>query len=272
MKISIITLFPKMIASFFEESIVKKAKEKGLVEIELINLRDFALDSYGTVDDRPYGGGVGMVLRVDVLYKSLLSVIPNLFRDLNKINKKQKMLKQVQHDNDYCKKIILTSPKGKLFNQEKAKEYAKLDHLIIICGHYEGVDERVLNFIDEEVSLGNFVMTGGEITAAAITDGVCRLLPGVLKKEGATEIESFFEVSVDKLIEVVGEDEILKKLKEKGVKKVKLLEYPQYTRPENFLGFKVPKILLSGNHKEIEIWRLKKAYEETKRKRRDLLK
>jgi tRNA (guanine-N1)-methyltransferase len=268
-----------MIASFFEESIVKKAKEKGLVEIELINLRDFALDSYGTVDDRPYGGGVGMVLRVDVLYKALSSVIPNLpclpagrFRDPIRINKKQKMLKQVQHDNNYRKKIILTSPKGKVFNQEKAREYAKLNHLVIIAGHYEGVDERVLNFVDDEVSLGDFVMTGGEITAAAITDAVCRLVPGVLKKEKATEIESFFGVSVDKLIEVVGEDRILKKLKERRVKKVKLLEYPQYTRPDDFLGFKVPKILLSGNHKEIEIWRLKKAYEETRKKRKDLLK
>jgi tRNA (guanine37-N1)-methyltransferase len=262
MKISIITLFPKMIASFFEESIVKKAKEKGLVEIELINLRDFALDSYGMVDDRPYGGGAGMVLRIEPVYKAVQSVISN---------SQFLISKQISNFQKPISKTILTSPKGKVFNQEKAKEYAKLDHLVIICGHYEGVDERVLNFVDEEVSLGDFVMTGGEIAAAAITDAVCRLIPGVLKKEKATEIESFFEVSVDKLIEVIGEDEILKKLKEKGVKKVKLLEYPQYTRPKDFLGFKVPKILLSGNHKEIEIWRLKKAYEETRKKRKDLL-
>ena len=245
-----------MIASFFEESIVKKAKEKGLVEIELVNLRDFAVDSYGTVDDRPYGGGAGMVLRVDVLYKAI--------KQIKNKNEKRKMTMKNE-------KIILTSPKSKVFNQEKAREYAKLDHLVIICGHYEGVDERVLNFVDDEVSLGDFVITGGEIVAAAITDAVCRLVPGVFKKKKATEIESFFEVSIDKLIEVVGEDRILKKLKERRVKKVKLLEYPQYTRPEDFLGFKVPKILLSGNHKEIEIWRLKKAYEETKRKRMDLL-
>jgi len=257
MKISIITLFPKMIASFFEESIVKKAKDKGLVEIELINLRDFALDSYGTVDDRPYGGGAGMVLRVDVLYEALEKV------------KSQKL--KVKSLSEKLK-VVLTSPKGKVFNQEKAKEYVKLNHLIIVCGHYEGVDERVLNFIDEEVSLGDFVMTGGEITAATITDAVCRLVPGVLKKKEASRIESFFEVPVNKLIEIVGEDKILKKLKKKGVKKVKLLEYPQYTRPENFLGLKVPKTLLSGNHKEIEIWRFKKAYEETKKKRKDLLK
>jgi len=263
MKISIITLFPKMISSFFEESIVKKAKEKGLVEIELINLRDFAVDSYGTVDDRPYGGGAGMVLRIEPVYKAVQSVISN---------SQFLISKQSSNFQKPISKIILTSPKGRIFTQEKAKEYAKLDHLVIICGHYEGVDERVLNFVDEEVSLGDFVMTGGEITAAAITDAVCRLVPGVLKKDEASKIESFFEVSVDKLIEALGEDKILKKLKEKGVKKVKLLEYPQYTRPEIFLGFKVPKILLSGNHKEIEIWRLKKAYEETKRKRKDLLK
>jgi len=272
MKISIITLFPKMITSFFEESIVKKTKEKGLVEIELVNLRDFALDSYGTVDDRPYGGGAGMVLRVESIYKAIQSVNSKFARlpDGQEIlNSKQIQNLKYKTQN---KKTILTSPKGKIFNQEKAKEYAKLDHLIIVCGHYEGVDERVLNFVDEEVSLGDFVMTGGEITASAITDVVVRLVPGVLKKEEATEIESFFEVSIEKLIEVVGEDEVLKRLKEKGVKKVKLLEYPQYTRPEDFQGLKVPKILLSGNHKEIEIWRLKKAYEETKKKRKDLLK
>lgn len=263
MKISIITLFPKMISSFFEESIVKKAKDKGLVEIEFINLRDFALDSYGTVDDRPYGGGAGMILQIEPIYQALQSAISNFQFPISQRNSNfQKPIS----------KTILTSPKGKIFNQEKAKEYAKLDHLIIVCGHYEGVDERVLNFVDEEVSLGDFVMTGGEIAASAIADAVCRLIPGVLKKEEAAQIESFFQVSLDKLIEAVGEDKILKRLKEKGVKKVKLLEYPQYTRPEDFLGFKVPKVLLSGNHKEIEIWRLKKAWEETKRKRQDLLK
>jgi len=133
MKISILTLFPKMIASFFGESIIEKAIEKKLVEIELINLRDFAINSYGSVDDRPYGGGVGMVLRVDVLYQAI-SKIKNQKSKLHLKNQKEK--------------IILTSPKGKIFNQERAKEYAKLDYLVIICGHYEGVDERVFNFVD----------------------------------------------------------------------------------------------------------------------------
>ncbi|MDH7476072.1 MAG: tRNA (guanosine(37)-N1)-methyltransferase TrmD [Microgenomates group bacterium] len=256
MKIYIVTLFPKMISSFFAESIIKKAQEKGLVEIEIVDLRQFAYDKRGSVDDRVYGGGKGMVIRVDVMYKAL---------------KKLKINPPVGGQNSKLKsKIFLTSPKGKVFDQKKAKELAKLDKLVIICGHYEGIDERVRQFADEEISLGDFVMTGGEITAAAIVDSVIRLAPGVLKKE-ATEKESFSEYEVDYLIKILGENEILKKLKEKRIKKTKLLEYPQYTRPEEFLGLKVPKVLLSGNHKEIEKWRIKKAWEETVKKRQDLL-
>ncbi len=238
-----------MISSFFEESIVKRAQDKKLIKIEAINLRDFAIDSYGSVDDKPYGGGAGMVLRVDILYKALQSIIkiPN-------------------------SKTVLTSAKGKIFNQQKAQEYAKLDHLILIAGHYEGVDERVLDFIDEEVSIGDFVLTGGEIAASAIVDSVVRLVPGVLKKEEATQIESFFDVSIDRVIEAAGENEILIKLKKRGLKKIKLLEYPQYTRPEDFMGKKTPRTLLSGSHKEIEKWRIKKAFEQTIKKRPDLLK
>ncbi len=228
-KISIITLFPKMIQGFFEESIVKRAVEKKLVEIELINLRDFAINDYGSVDDRPYGGGVGMIMRVDVIYRALSKIFNFQFSIFNKNPKS---------------KVILTSPKGKQFNQKKAVEYSKLNRLIIIAGHYEGVDERVLEYVDEEVSLGDFVMTGGEITAAAITDAVVRLIPKVLKKAEATQLESFSE---------------------------KLLEYPQYTRPENFKGKKVPKVLLSGDHKKIEEWRIKMTYRETLKKRKDLL-
>lgn len=215
-----------MISGFFEESIVKRAIDKKLVSIELINLRDFAINKYGSVDDRPYGGGAGMIIRVDVIYNA----ISNLKSQIS--NKKSKS------------KILLTSPKGKLFNQKKAKEYSKLDNLIIVSGHYEGVDERVLDYIDEEISLGDFVMTGGEIAAAAVTDAVVRLIPNVLKKAEAVKLESFSE---------------------------KLLEYPQYTRPENFKGKKVPKVLLSGNHKDIEEWRVKEAYKQTFKKRKDLL-
>jgi len=230
MKISIITLFPKMISGFFEESIIKRAREKKLVEIEIINLRDFAIDDYGTVDDRPYGGGAGMILRADVVYAAL--------KKFKIQNSKFKITNQKS-------KIILTSPRGKLFNQKKAVEFSKLDHLVIVAGHYEGTDERVSDFIDEEISMGDFVLTGGEIVASAITDSIVRLIPGVLKKEDATENESFSDG---------------------------LLEYPQYTRPEEFMGKKVPSVLLSGNHKEIDKWRAEKAHETTFQRRKDLLK
>jgi len=234
MKISIITLFPGMFTGFFNESIIKRAQEKKLVEIELVNLRDFAIDDYGTVDDRPYGGGAGMILRVEPMFNA----ISNIKYQISKSHIKNQRVK-----------TVLTSAKGRLFNQSFAKRYSQLDHLIIIAGHYEGVDERVLDYVDEEISLGDFVMTGGEITAAAVIDSITRLIPGVLRKEDATEEESFFV------------------FKEKV-----LLEYPHYTRPEEFRGKKVPEILLSGNHKKIREWRLKKAHEETLKKRPDLLK
>lgn len=246
MKITIVTLFPKMISSFFEESIIKRAQEKGLVEIELVNLKDFAIDDYGRVDGRPYGGGAGMVLRVDVVVNALNKVKSDRAR------------------------TILTSAKGKVFNQKKAQEFSVLEHLIIVAGHYEGFDERVLDYIDEEVSIGNFVMSGGEIAVAAIVDAIVRLVQGVLKKEEASREESFYEVTVDELIKVVGEHTVLKELKNKK-EKVQLVEYPHYTRPEDFSGKKVPEVLLSGNHKEIKNWRLQKAFEETLKKCPDLL-
>ncbi len=250
MKISIITLFPDMIRGFFEESIVKRAIEKQQVEIEFINLRTFAADKYGTVDDRPYGGGAGMVLKVDVIDRAISSVTQN---------------------NQGIIKKISTSPRGILFTQSKAKEYATLSHLIIFAGHYEGMDERAVELFDEEISLGDFVMTGGEIPAAAIVDSIVRLLPGVLKKDNATEIESFWNVSIDELIQVVGNDDLLQDLKNKGKQQVKLLEFPHYTRPESYNGKQVPVLLTNGNHAEIEKWRMKQSYEVTKKNRPDLL-
>ena len=235
MKIFIITLFPKMIEGFFNESIIKRAVEKKLVEIELINLRDFAIDDYGTVDDRPYGGGAGMILRVDVIYKA----ISKITNDKLQITKKTL--------NSKSQKIILTSPKGKLFDQKKAEEYSKLDNLVIIAGHYEDVDARVSDFVDEEVSMGDFVLTGGEIPAAAIVDSVVRLIPGVLKKDDATKNESF------------------------NINGKKILEYPQYTRPEEFMGNKVPEVLLSGDPKKINKWQEEQAIIETRKKRPNLL-
>lgn len=236
-----------MVSAFFEESIIKRAQEKKLVDIEIIDLRSFAQNKYGSVDDRPYGGGAGMVMRVDVLHEALSKI------------KSEKT------------RVVLTSAKGQLFNQDKAQEYSKIKHLVLIAGHYEGVDERILEDVDEEISLGDFVMTGGEITTAAIADSVVRLIPGVLKKEEATQIESFFTVPIDKLIEIIGQNKFLINLKKKGIKDVCLIEYPHYTRPEVFKEKKVPKVLLQGNHQEIEKWRLKMAFEETVRKRPDLL-
>lgn len=252
MKITIITLFSKTVEAFFGESILKRAQEKGLVEIEIVDLRQFAIDKRGTVDDHPYGGGPGMVLRVEPVYEAIEKV-------------KSKKLKVESL------KTILTSPRGKVFNQELAKKYAKLDHLVIVCGHYEGVDERVSHFVDEEVSIGDFVLTGGEIAAAAIVDSVVRLIPGVLNKEESPKEESFSLVDIDELIAAVGEDEILQKLKKAGRRKIKLLEYPQYTRPKEFKNLKVPTVLLSGDHQKIRQWRLKKGYEITKKRRKDLL-
>lgn len=223
MKITILTLFPKMISGFIDESIIKRAVEKKLVELEIVNIRNFAVDKYGTVDDRPYGGGAGMVMRVDVVDRAL---------------------EKVKTDKS---KVILTTPKGKTYDQKKAMEYSRENHLIIIAGHYEGVDERVLEQVDEEISLGDFVMTGGEIAAAAIADSVIRLVPGVLKKEEATINETF------------------------NIGGKKLLEYPQYTRPEEYKGKRVPEILIGGNHKDINQWRMEKAIEETRKKRPDLL-
>lgn len=226
MRIDILTLFPKMFKGPFEESIVKRAQEKGLVEIKIHDLRNWAKDKHKTVDDRPYGGGIGMVLMVEPVDRAL--------RDIGQ-NAKRK-----------TQKVILLDAGGTPFTQAKAQSLAKLNHLILIAGHYEGVDQRIREYlIDEEISIGDYVLTGGELPAMVLADAITRLIPGVLEKAEATQKESFSE---------------------------NLLEYPQYTRPEDFKGWKVPEILLSGNHKKIEGWRQSMAKERTKKNRPDLLK
>jgi tRNA (guanine37-N1)-methyltransferase len=252
MRITVITLFPTMFQGFLAESILKRAQEKGLVSIDFVDPRSFVTDSYKTVDDKPYGGGIGMVMKVEPIVQALESL------DVKK--------------GSNGARIAITSPRGVAFTQEKAHEYAVLDHLVIVTGRYEGVDERVHEYVDEEVSLGDFVMTGGEIAAAAMVDAVARLVPGVLEKEGATALESFFTVALSELIAAVGNDPVLEKLKTAGVENVRLLEYPQYTRPEEFANKKVPEVLLSGNHAEIEKWRLQQAFAITRARRPDLLK
>lgn len=209
MKIQIITLFPEMFEGVLGTSMLWKAQDKKLVEYKLINLRDFGLGSRKTVDDTPYGGGDGMVLRPEPLVAAIEAA-----RQRTK-NKEQK--------------TILMTPRGKKFDQAKARELASLENLILVCGRYEGYDERVTQFIDEEISIGDYVLTGGELPAMVVVDAITRLIPGVLGGETSAEKESHSQPGV--------------------------IEHPQYTRPEEFRGLKVPEVLLSGHHGEIDKWR-----------------
>lgn len=224
MKITILTLFPEMFAGPFDHSMIKRAVAKKQVEINFVNIRDFGIGQHRVVDDKPYGGGHGMILRVDVLEKAIENT------------KDPKLSKREQ-------KTVLLDPHGKPFNHKRAESFSLLSHLILICGHYEGVDKRIEKFIDEEVSIGDFIVTGGEIPAMLITDAVVRLVKGVLK-EGVTEKESF---------------------------SAQLLEYPQYTKPPKYKNLTVPPILTSGNHGKIKEWREKAALKHTKNLRPDLL-
>ena len=234
MKIDILTLFPKMFAGPFDESIIKRAQDKKLVQVQIHDLRKWGQDARKTVDDRPYGGGVGMIIRVDVVARA----ISNFQFPISNKNKR---------------KIVLLDAGGEPFVQKKAVELSKLEHLILIAGHYEGIDHRVHeHLVDEVISIGDYVLTGGEIPAMVIVDTVVRLLPGVIKKESLLE-ESFSQASILQL-------------------PTSNVEHPQYTRPETYKGWKVPEVLLKGNHKEIEKWRLKKSTERTKARRPDLLK
>ncbi|CUP69255.1 tRNA (guanosine(37)-N1)-methyltransferase TrmD [Clostridium baratii] len=219
MKISIITLFPEMF-SIFNHSIIGKAKEKGIVNIECLNIRDYTKNKHNKVDDYPYGGGAGMVMSPQPVIDTI--------RECKKNNKG---------------KVVFLGPRGKTFNHALAKELAKEDELIFVCGHYEGIDERAYNYIDMEVSLGDFILTGGEMAAIPVIDSILRLNPGVLGKEESFMDESFSDG---------------------------LLEYPQYTRPEEFEGLKVPEVLLSGHHENIRKWRRKESLLITKERRPDL--
>lgn len=220
MKFDVLTLFPEMFEPL-NSSIIGRAKEKNLIAINLINIRDFSKDKHKKVDDTPYGGGAGMVMMPDVVYDAYKSV------------------------KDKDAKVIYMSPQGKKLTQKKVEELAREEHLIILCGHYEGIDQRVIDkIVDEEISIGDYVLTGGEIPAMVLIDSVSRYNSGVIAEESREE-ESFANG---------------------------LLEYPQYTRPEVFEGVKVPEVLLTGHHANIEKWRKEKALEITKLKRPDLLK
>lgn len=221
MKISIITLFPSQIKETLETSMLGRAQKQSLVDFQIIDLRSFGEGVHQVVDGRPYGGGPGMLFRADILVKAWKSIKGKKY-------------------------TILTSPSGKQFNQAKARELANIKHLVIICGHYEGVDQRFIDkYVDEEISIGDYVLTGGELPALVITDAVTRLIPGVLKKEEASVEESFTG---------------------------NLLEHPQYTRPEVFEGMKVPEVLLSGHHGNVDAWKKEQSLEKTSKLRPDILK
>ena len=219
MKIDILTLFPDMF-DIFNHSIIGRAKEKGILEITATNIRDYTLDKHKKVDDYPYGGGAGMVMAPQPIIDTIMHVKKN--------NKG---------------KVIFLGPRGKKFNHQCAKKLAEEQELIFICGHYEGIDERAYEYIDEEYSIGDFILTGGEMAAIPIIDSICRLIPGVLNKNESFEEESFSNG---------------------------LLEYPQYTRPPVYNDKAVPAILLSGNHEKIRLWRKKQSLMITKQKRPDL--
>ena len=221
MKIDILTLFPEMFGAI-KESILGKALDKGLFELNLINIRDFSLEKHKKVDDYIFGGGDGMLMTPQPLYDAIMSV---------------------KTDNSY---VVYMSPKGTVLTQSKVKSMAlNYDHLIIVCGHYEGIDQRVIDLcIDEQISIGDYVLTGGELPAMVLVDTIARFIPNVLHSETSTSDESF----------------------EDG-----LLEYPQYTRPREFMGLSVPDVLLNGNHKEIEKWKLEQKVIETKKYRPDLI-
>lgn len=219
MQFDVLTLFPEMFSSL-NESIIGRAKKNKQININLVNIRDFSENKHNKVDDTPYGGGAGMVIMPDVVYRAYQSL------------------------NNKDAKVIYMSPQGKTLDQKKVVELSKEEHLIILCGHYEGIDQRVLDkIVDEEISIGDYVLTGGELPAMVLIDSVSRYVEGVLSEDSIKE-ESFSNG---------------------------LLEYPQYTRPEVFEGMKVPEILLSGNHQRVDEWRKEQSLELTKKKRPDLL-
>ncbi len=231
MKINFLTIFPKYYDAFQSESIIAKAIQRKLIDINIIDFREFTLHKQKKVDDEIYGGGSGMLLMIEPIDRALASI-------------KEKT------------KVILLTPQGKTFNQKLANELAKEDSITLIAGRYEGFDERISNLVDEEISIGDYVLTGGELPSMIVADAIIRLIPNVIKKESFTN-DSFQKNLLS--------PSPLSRLRQS------LLDYPQYTRPANYKGMKVPEVLLNGNHKEIEKWREDMAIKNTKKKRPDLL-
>lgn len=228
MRFHVLTLFPEMIMNGLNTSIIGRAMTKGLIGLEAVNIRDYATNKHKKVDDYPYGGGAGMVMQAEPVYLSYKSVADNI---IEKTGKRPR--------------VIYLTPQGKVFNQQMAEELSKEEDLIFLCGHYEGIDERVLEMIvTDNVSIGDYVLTGGELPSMVMIDTISRLVEGVLNNDDSAKYESFAD---------------------------NRLEYPQYTRPEEFMGMKVPSVLLSGDHKKVEKWREEESLKRTKERRPDLL-
>jgi tRNA (guanine37-N1)-methyltransferase len=249
LKFHVVTIFPELLRGPFEFGIVGQAVKAGLLEIKVHDLRDWTHDRHRTVDDRPFGGGEGMLLKPEPLFDAVESIWP------------ERSGKQ---------KIVLTSARGRRFSQADARSWSQgLDELLVICGRYEGVDERVAeHLVDEEVSIGDYVLSGGELAAAIIVDATARLLPGVLGNDESARNESYSVLDVER--EIL-EGRRIRGAKGKETEAVELLDCPQYTRPAEFRGWKVPDVLLGGNHAEIRKWRLRAALERTRRLRPDLI-
>lgn len=248
MKFEIVTIFPDFFRGPLDYGIVRRACEAGLIEISVHDLRAFTSDKHRTVDDRPFGGGEGMVLKPGPIFACVES--------LNVASREQRIAQGGRET------VVLLSPQGRMFRQDVAQELAALDRIVLICGRYEGVDERVADHLaDREVSIGDYILSGGELGAAVIMDAVTRLLPGALGNEASARQESF--TAVEKAIEIEGPDSTCGS--------GGLLDYPHYTRPAEFRGLNVPDVLIGGNHQEIRKWRKQKALEKTLRNRPDLM-
>ncbi len=247
MKIDVLTLFPEMFTGVFGSSILGKAAAKGLVELNAVNFRTYSTSKHGTVDDTPYGGGGGMVLKPDPIFAAVEDLLAQKQLSSEEPKEKQAAVDPVDLNMSSAVKprIILMCPQGETFTQQKAEELAREQHLIFICGHYEGYDERIReHLVTDEISIGDYVLTGGELPAMTVVDSVVRLLPGVLGNETSAVTDSF---------------------------STGLLEYPHYTRPAEFRGMKVPDVLLSGHHANVEKWRREQSLLRTLQRRPDLL-
>lgn len=232
MRIDILTIFPEMFEGPLTCSLLAKAREKKILDISCSDIRSFTKDKHNTVDDRPFGGGPGMVMKPEPIYLALKSLGV----------KKKNCLYKKPFKKPY---VIYMSPQGQTLNTQKVKKLSQYEHLVLLCGHYEGIDERIMSWVDEEISIGDYVLTGGEIPAMVLIDSVARMLPGVVQDKSSVEQDSFYNG---------------------------MLDYPHYTRPAKFKNMEVPDVLLSGNHLEIEKWRKQQSHDRTKNRRPDLLK